>query len=177
MNLRELLLTASIPIQKFMQKIHPPYAQTTVAQAEAVMATLKNGDILLSREAWHFTNYFIPGYWSHAAIYWDGKVVEAVGSGVQIVDFRDWLIEKHNWIVLRPKINMYPVDVRAFVGQKYDYLFSNNNKNWYCSELARYCQAANLPLWLVYKKEVYPDDFYKAAINGDLQVVHEHRDK
>lgn len=183
MMIRDFLLTISIPIQKIMQKLHPPYAMTTVAEAEEAMKTMQDGDILLSREAWHFTNMFIKGFWSHAAIYGKGKVVEAVAPVVQEVDFRDWVIEKHNWCVLRPYVNDmdgYTVYLRAktLVGSMYDYLFKGKNKNWYCSELAQWAQSVNLPSKLKLKKNsLLPEHFYIAALNGELRVIHEHRDK
>lgn len=183
MKLRNFLLTLSIPIQKMMQKLHPPYAQTTVAEAEEVMKIMQDGDILLSREKWHFTNMFIGGFYSHAAIYGEGEVIEAVAPKVQVVDFRDWVIEKHFWCVIRPLKNVtngYQVFVKAaeMEGSFYDYLFSFGNKKWYCSEIVREVQASNLPTFLLSKKsQILPDDFYVAALNQELRLIAEHRDK
>lgn len=183
MNPRDLLLTLSIPIQDVMSMIHPPYAQTTVADAEAAMLIMRDGDILLSREAWHFTNYFIPGFWSHAAIYGQGKVIEAIKPAVQIVDFRDWVIEKHNWIVLRPICPAEQGEL-AFnnaikeIDKEYDDIFKPGNNKWYCSELSRDSYFhLYLPVSLTSKKTIVPEDFYKSALCGELKVIKEHRDK
>lgn len=191
MDVRDLLLKASIPVQKGMQKLHPPYAQTTVKQAEDAMKTMLPGDILISREAWHFTNLFIPGFWSHAAIYGNGEVVESVAPAVQVVDFRDWVIEKHNWAVLRPDQadNTSGRDAFSFakttLGRLYDYRFQNDNSKFFCSELVYDAWEAS-SLWaqgtFVKRKTfgqwtVTPDDFYNAALRNKLKVIHEHRDK
>lgn len=191
MDFRNFLLKASTPIQKVMQKIHPPYAQTTVKQAEDVMKFMLPGDILISREAWHFTNLFIPGFWSHAAIYGNGQVVESVAPMVQIVDWRDWVIEKHNWCVLRPTQTDNSSGRDAFsyakttLGRFYDYQFKKNNSNFFCSELV-YESWEAASMWgqdtFIKRKTfgqwtVTPDDFYNASMRGKLMVIYEHRDK
>lgn len=179
---KNFLLTCSIPIQKLMQKFHPPYAQTTVAEAEQVMKIMQDGDILLSREKWHFTNMFIKGFWSHAAIYGQGQVIEAVAPFVQVVDFRDWVIEKHFWCVLRPIKGpkdgyMVYTDAKLLEGLAYDYLFSFGNKKWYCSEVCREAQLVNLPQWMQdMKSQILPQAFYKAMTLGQLALVAEHHD-
>lgn len=191
MSLRSRLLGLSVPIQKQMQKLHPPYAQTTVSQAESAMKTMQPGDILLSREAWHFTNLFIPGFWSHAAIYGYGKVVESVAPMVQTVDWRDWVIEKHNWCVLRPfqPDNTSGRDAFSFangsLGRFYDYGFQKNNNLFFCSELvydsweahSTWAQGTFVKRKTLGEWTVTPDDFYNAAIRSKLMVIHEHRDK
>lgn len=190
MNIRDLLLRVSTPIQKLMQKIHPPYAQTTVKQAEDVMILMRQGDILLSREAWHFTNLFIPGFWSHAAIYGDGQVVESVAPSVQIVDWKDWVIEKHNWCILRPMDETPETGEEVFKyaktlrGRLYDYVFEKNNSAFFCSELV-YEAWETCSKWAgdVFTKRktfgqwtVTPDDFYNAALRNKIRIVYEHRD-
>jgi uncharacterized protein YycO len=157
--------------------------------AEKAMETMLDGDILISREAWHFTNLFIPGFWSHAAIYGQGQVVEAVAPKVQIVDFRDWVIEKHNWCVLRPVGGINGDKAFQFanlqIGTLYDYRFSKNNGLFFCSELV-YDAWDAVSSWGidVFTKRltmgewtVTPDDYYGAAQKAKLLVIHEHRDK
>lgn len=190
MSLRSLILDASVPVQKVMQKIHPPCAQTTVRMAEVAMQSMRDGDILLSREAWHFTNMFIPGFWSHAAIYGQGKVVESVAPAVQIVDFRDWVIEMHNWCVLRP-MQADPTSGRdafkfacAQDDKPYNYKFQKSDKSFWCSGLVYDAWEAN-SLWAqdVFVKRltwgewsVTPEDFYQAAFRGKLETIFEWRD-
>ncbi|MFM6929952.1 MAG: YiiX/YebB-like N1pC/P60 family cysteine hydrolase [Bdellovibrio sp.] len=191
MSLRTDLLGLSIPIQKEMQKLHPPEPKTTVRMVEAVMPQVRDGDILLSREAWHFTNNFIPGYWSHAAIYGQGQVVEAVAPAVQVVDdFRDWAVKKHNWCVLRPMTTEQAEGALAFfwaesqIGKLYDYRFSKNNGLFFCSELvfdawdmtSRWGEDVFVKRLTFGEWTVTPDDFYNAVKRAKLKLIFEHRD-
>lgn len=183
--MREFLFWMSTPLQKLMQKLHPPYAQTTVAEAEEILSHMEVGDILVSREKWHFTNLFIPGFWSHCAIYGEGKVIEAVAPYVQVVDFKDWVIEKHYWCVLRLPVRD---GQRAYVwalkqvGCGYDYQFSSRLKRgmkrlFYCSGLVYKAYREELQRYLGRHKSITPEDFYKLSQRGLLKVVREHRDK
>ncbi|MEM8946921.1 MAG: YiiX/YebB-like N1pC/P60 family cysteine hydrolase [Planctomycetota bacterium] len=44
---------------------------------------LEPGDVLVTRKEHSLTNYFLPGYWPHAALYiGNGRVVEALADGV-----------------------------------------------------------------------------------------------
>lgn len=195
MWLRRLLLQWSTPIQKFMQRLHPPEPRTHYSLAVAIQKQLRDGDILLSREAWHFTNLFIPGFWSHAAIVGNhGTVIEAVAPRVQAVDFIDWVMRKHNWCVLRPMEGMgFPVAEQGqaafnsalnLVGLPYDYGFDHTNRAFYCSELVYHCWALN-SVWAnrdftkrptMGMVTVVPDDFYRARAEGKLAIIHEHRE-
>lgn len=181
-------------MQKIMQSMHPPEPRTTYHEARSVYQTLRDGDILLSREAWHFTNMFIPGYWSHAAIYQEGldggMVVEAVAPTVQIVSFIDWAMRKNDWVVLRP-CTEEPLDgLRAASwaseqeGLPYDYQFDETNQAFYCSELvyqAYFHTNSMWTHWFTLRRTmgyltVTPDDFYSAVGPGKLEIIHEHRD-
>lgn len=187
MSLRATLLRLSIPIQKFLQKLHPPEPETTIAVVSSVYLELEPGDILLSREAWHFTNLFIPGFWSHAAIvsaHSDG-VIEAVAPQVRVVNFADWAIRKHNWCVIRPNAaggRFAAENAQGFIGREYDYLFDHqSDKAFFCSELVF---LAWLDSWQSFdyrrtwgKWTVTPDDFYQAALKTDkARIIYEHLD-
>jgi uncharacterized protein YycO len=142
-SLRRWLLKASIPIQKFMQLLHPPDSLVTAQFALVLVTHIKTGDVLLSRENWHFTNMFIPGYWSHAAIYAGGEVFESVGGGVRSQNIYEWLFNKDFVLVLRPQffIDKSQIVERALaqVGKPYDYEFRSEIDTFYCSELVWYC--------------------------------------
>ncbi len=48
-----------------------------------LMEQLQPGDVMVTRKEHSLTNYFLPGYWPHAALYiGDGRVIEALADGV-----------------------------------------------------------------------------------------------
>lgn len=192
MSLRSILLSLSVPVQKLMQRLHPPEPKTTYREVMDVLAEMQDGDIVLSREAWHFTNLFIPGFWSHAAIYGNKSVVESVAPVVQLVDAVDWFMRKHNWCVVRFEADPM-VGAAAFtnamreIDLPYDYFFNwtpVGNKAFYCSRLVYYSlRIASMRFANAFtlrrtfgEPTVTPDDFYNACTSGKLRLVHEHRD-
>ncbi len=173
-RLRLWVLELSIPIQKVMQKLHPPEALTNFETAVALTIKMRDGDVLLSRERWHFTNLFIPGYWSHAAIYGDGMVIEAIGTGVQMVAFEDWITKKHSWCILRPAGDGMSAWSKAFeaLGDGYDYTFGSAAKAFYCSGLVKFAWS-----WSWAKGTITPENIYQASRMGEfIQIIEEHRD-
>lgn len=50
-----------------------------------LLERLRPGDVLVTRKEHSLTNYFLPGYWPHAALYiGEGQVVEALADGVRV---------------------------------------------------------------------------------------------
>lgn len=194
-KLRKALLKASIPVQKWMQKIHPPEPNLSYQDAIRAASELQLGDILISKNHLRLTNLFIPGYWSHAAIYDGQKVIEAVGTGVQEVHPVEWLLKCNDFAILRPQAELTAQAqtvmftwLRMQIGKPYDYMFNlGAHKEWYCSELAFYA-------WN-YVEEIIPwtqsftlrrtwgeltvvaDDFYEAMKKGKLTLIYEHYQK
>ncbi len=171
----QFLLRLSTPIQKFMQKLSVPEPKTDFETAVELQEKLKAGDILLSRESFHFTNLFIPGFWSHAVIYGEGYIIEATGNGVRMEDFKTWLVKKHNWCVVRP-VSQYQTGDKAWskafeaLGDKYDYEFCQDNKQFYCSELVAWAWNN---LW---EGCVTPERIYNWGMLEDERIIEEHRD-
>jgi len=54
-------------------------ALITPIQCDTIMQNSEPGDIVLQRQEWYMTNYGIPGFWSHAALY--------LGSYKQLLDY------------------------------------------------------------------------------------------
>lgn len=170
--LRNKLLHYSIPIQKLLQKLGKPEPRVKYAQVREALYLARPGDCILTREDWRFTNLLIPGFWSHAAIFDEGlQVVEAIGSGVQVVDPVEMLLKKDDFCILRPMF-LHPVEANEAskyakyqVGKAYDYMFSANNA-WYCSELVymAYVEASEKGL-IPIKAEV---------VLGELSITPDH---
>lgn len=185
-----------MPVQKWMQKIHPPEPNFTYHQAICLIPVLQAGDILISKNHMRLTNLFIPGSWSHAAIY-DGMIIyEAVGTGVQKVHPIEWFLKCNDFAVLRPNSKLSErarhemvAWLRSIEGRPYDYSFdfSTTQQAFYCSELA-YLAWANVSKWNDWTNSfrlrktfgevtVVADDFYNAVKKGKLTLIYEHYQK
>lgn len=192
--MRRWLLQLSVPIQKLMQKMHPPERMISYKFVKTFTyvdwdANLQDGDVLLSREKWHFTNIFIPGFWSHAAVFASGGVFEAVGEGVGEVDLFEWLYKKDYVMILRPTFLGDRARVAMFVlkqkGKPYDFKFSSGIKAWYCSELvykalsAGAFRRAGSDVFTLRKtfgvSTVTPQDFENAAAKGKFTIIADSR--
>jgi hypothetical protein len=168
--MRRLILRLLTPLQRIAQRIGNPEPRITTRFADSVLQDLQNGDLLLSREEWKITNPFVPGFWGHAAIYYNGQIVEAVGdykdeetgrllNGVRFQDPRRWLFQKDHVAHLRlslPQKERNDIGIVAHwqQGKRYDYSFWPNADEFYCSELFVY--AHNVVAW--YDKITLPQD-------------------
>ena len=181
--IRRGLLHASVPIQKVMQQIHRPEYKIDDEFYFSLTHKIRNGDTLLSREDWHFTNPFIPGYWKHAAIFSHGMVVEAVGEGVRWQSLARWCFTKDYIAALRPLFlssshaSLAAIKAEHWIGKPYDYEFSAGLKALYCSELvlAAYESMSEFPPFTLREtfgvKTVTPTDFWNAEDKFDRVIV------
>lgn len=126
---------------------------------------LKPGDILLRRYEGAVLSWFIPGRFSHSAIYiGNGVVVHALGDGVQKTDIIDFLRCDAYAILRCNKQNADEIAARAveiaksYIGYSYDYELNicedyknkyevtKRTKEVYCHELTRSCYPdLNIP--------------------------------
>lgn len=135
------------PILKLASKIGNPEPHVTAEFYYLAQGLLKEGDILLSREDLKTINLFIPGFWSHVAIYaGEGKfketVVEAIGKGVVQTPLVQWILQKDHIAILRFTDATLEHGLKAAKfalaqeGKPYDYQVSPGTQAWYCAELA-----------------------------------------
>ena len=184
---RLIFLHFMTPIQKIMQHIARPDPRVTSAFVNRLVPTLEDGDILLSREEWHLTNPFVPGFWGHAAIVHGSLAVEAIGEGVVTQDLYRWLYQKDSVAVLRPNVGREQRKIAAEIakgfadrGIPYDYGFEPGDKSFYCSELVAYAYAKSTadsfdfyPRLTFGVKTVVPQDFYNAKEQNKFYLVDE----
>lgn len=180
------------------------YRQREVEQE--LLATLQPGDILLEKTPFRLTDLMIPGYWGHAAIWtggeselramgiWrhpavlpyqsairaDGRIVEALRSGVKLSTLHQFL-NVDDLVVLRPRTPEPDVQtarvVRAFrqLGKAYDFNFDvESTDRIVCSELV-YQVYTEMP-WptskLLGRATISPDQVaVRALADGPLRVV------
>lgn len=176
MNIRNWLLKISIPISKIISKIQRPPLLINYKDVEVIKQIIKDGDILLSRVDWEFSNLFIPGFFGHAAIYTHGFVYEAVTSGVRRVPIEEFAFKKDHIEIKRSSLVLRSAIARKEGGlflqrqinDKYDLSFTwKGNTAWYCSKLVyKYCENVykNFKSYMPLKKTfgevtIVPDDF------------------
>jgi len=140
MIFRIIILSLLTPVQRWMQKIGNPEPKISSFFAEYAVKNLEDGDLLLSKEDWRLTNLFVPGKWGHAAVFYQGNVIEAIGSGVRKENVHRWLYQKDSVCILRPRIkkelrSCIGTVCRAQIGKPYDYEFIADADSFYCSEL------------------------------------------
>lgn len=199
-NLRRRILEVSYPILKKVGKIHAPFSHKFIEQqdVEALMETLRPGDLLLARNRSEFTNLIISGFYKHLGVYvGDGQIVEAVDPSVQSVGIYDFAMTKDYIVVVRSKTATEYEKIKAvkaakdFIGRSYDYGFyipsielpnhsqyiKSENHAFYCAELGYWCYRIAQPGMAFKLRDVLgvptvaPQDFVDAAKHW--QVVFE----
>jgi len=170
MSLRSQFLSAVVPLTKLMGRIHAPFSHKEVTgyHVYSIVPHLKAGAGFVTYTNGEFSNLFIPGRFSHYAMYYqeehvsfDGKpykvpyVIEAIGKGVCKTDLITFLTRKDRVVLIYPTFCDEKVMTRAsevaarLIGQPYDYGFASGNNAWFCSEVGQHayktaCKEANL---------------------------------
>jgi uncharacterized protein YycO len=169
-------------ISFFISKIHLPWSTLKIKANgyRSILERISNGDILLSYTEGELSNVFIPGQWSHTAMFLDSEwipgVIEATSEGVIHTDIIDFCLSKDKICLLRPtflseseKSECLKRGVRQ-LGKPYDYAMRSDTKAFYCSELIWYC--INNDKFTMRKRlgqlTVVPDDFYKARTKFEV---------
>jgi uncharacterized protein YycO len=161
-----LLEKVSVPVAKFISKLHSPFSHKKISFIEykAICAHMQPGDILLSRTSGELGNLFIPGKYKHVAIVVDSEfVVEATANhGVIKTHIFDFCRTKDYISLVRPSVMGQSKQVASeralfLVGASYDFLFSEADSSYYCSELVDYAYRA-AGVYLVSRQKVYGRD-------------------
>jgi hypothetical protein len=111
-------------------------------QLDIAEQVIKRGDFILTYKIGEATNLGIPGEYKHLGIYLgNGKVIEAVGSGVRVVRLDGFLYRKDKFRITRDTL-LSPSSINAMIdwlykqeGQRYDMDLSPENGMFYCYEL------------------------------------------
>ncbi len=119
-------------------------------QLSIVHQQLQPGDIILTRRNGFISNLFIPGYWTHSALYIgpdaeeyiknDPCVIEAISEGITLRTLEESL-QANAFIIFRPIVPKEDINVaieNAFsqIGKPYDYDFDfSTHDKLSCTEL------------------------------------------
>jgi len=138
-----------------------------------ILDTIQPGDILLRRYHRYVSGWFIPGYYTHVAIYvGDGKIIHATTHDVCDEDILTFC-RADEIAVLRPKVTdevkQIAVDMaKSIIGREYDFLFDgNDDQRFYCSEVPKYCYSGVFDD--IGSNKIPPD----AYLNAGMEVIHE----
>lgn len=105
---------------------HVPSLPPEIAQQ--VLELLRPGDVLVTRKEHAITNYFLPGYWPHVAMYvGDSEVVESMKDGVLEREM-DSPFGNDSVAIIRPILDEETIQMaikraRSHVGKPYDFDF------------------------------------------------------
>lgn len=185
-QLRRFILSVFKPVAKTVSHWYIAFRRPkmNLRDVQEILMKIRPGDVLISRSAGEFTNWFIPGFWTHAALYAaDHQVVEAVSPCVRIITLPEFLLSKDFVCVLRPTFadEVQKVSAIAFAKLQatnlvpYDYQFAPTEKEFYCAELigASYVYALDgkspfTPRYTLGVLTYTPADFYNAIQKFEL---------
>jgi len=182
-SLRNLILKILFPFNRWMGKQHMPFTRKkmTAHDYHSLLEIARSGDVILTQVSGEMTNLFIPGHWTHAAIFCQqvGRppyVIEAVGKGVVKKDLIGFLMKKDSAVLVRPSYVTQGHQLQAArlalkqVGKPYDYEFRSSSQAFYCAELVWYVydQVSSGPSMFVMRetlgeKTVLPQDIANAS--------------
>lgn len=141
----------------------------------AILDLIRDGDIIVCRRRWTFSNLFIPGYWKHAAMYVGLRTtVEALGSGVQRTSLGELLDRVDEIAIVRSRSvdaaegQYAAAAIQSLVGARYDLEFAWGNDAFYCSEACVWALLQAEPLLgfrrrsIMGVETILPNDFYEA---------------
>lgn len=158
-------------------------------QLHILRDNLQPGDIILTRRNGYISNLFIPGYWTHSAIYVgrlkescqaalpadldhinpaNEYIIEALSEGITLRTLEESIMVDA-FIVLRPKIKPSNVDIAIFnalehLGKPYDFNFDFNTVDKIaCTELIyhafRHCRI------------IHPEKMYGRRFTTPSEIV------
>jgi len=142
-----------------------------------ILNELMPGDILLRRYSHYLGSVFIPGYFSHGAVYvGQNRVIHMLGEGICEEDILTFL--RCDDIAILRCVDMYKTQkaIQAAEGYlklkiDYDYDFDfDSSKRFSCTEFVDACYDY-IAKDMLNKKMVMPDDFLNLAESRNFDVV------
>lgn len=126
-----------------LSRVKIPWRALTKNDAWNARKFLEDGDLIFVRHRGSLVSRGIPGFYSHAGIYIDGKIYEAYYPKVSAVPIEDFFTRYTHAKIMKPKLKLVLRDLRNaiydFNNLPYDKSFSLSNDSLYCFEYAYYC--------------------------------------
>lgn len=141
-------------------------------ESRHILNTLRPGDVLLRRYDRYVSGWFIPGYYTHAAIAKNRQtIIHATTHGVVEEDILTFIRADHIVILRYQEDDLVAKSAanlcETFLGQDYDFTFvSGDKKKLFCTELIKFCYPGVLDQL---EGTINPDQL----INTKLKVIHE----
>jgi hypothetical protein len=173
----DILLTLLRPFIVVFGKIGLPKRKVTGADYFKFRDSINVGTVLLTKTNFEFSNLINPTELKHAGIYVGNVfgdevkyVFESVGEGAILTDLVTFMTTKD--IVVGCELRSrnpaqtsqgLPKTVLRFKGIKYDYLFKDGGKAFYCFELAAECL-----------KDIYPGINFKCREIVKGKKIYDH---
>ncbi len=137
-----------------------------------VLDIIQPGDILVRMYNNYIGSFFIPGYWTHAAIFeGPNNIIHMLGAGINREDILTFMrcddigILRHKGGIEVAQEAIELARTQLEKGTKYDFDFNTeNSETFYCTELIDYCYNLGYPK----DKILIPDQL---IFNPDLEVI------
>jgi len=144
-KLKSFLLTIFGDIKVFkwpMFLVYYPYTfRCRANEYRMALHYLQEGDLIFRKYDDYLDGKFIPGPFSHGAIYiGDRTIIHSTAEGVHEIDLLDYL-RCDKFCILRPNRGQKIAIKRAknILGKEYDFDFKSTDKRFYCFEVCAYC--------------------------------------
>ena len=127
-----------------------------------ILDVLEPGDVLFRRYNHYLGTLFVPGKWPHVAIYiGNGKVIHMLFKGITEEDILTFTRTDNMAIYRHDNKDMAiqaAVEAQKVLEthRKYDFEFEDDDDEWYCSELIKFCYKLDIT-----EKIIYPDYYTK----------------
>lgn len=127
-------------LARFFSRIHIPCSRKLLHEKEifGAIKKLRDGDVILTHVRGELTNLGLS-YWSHAGIFYQGKVYEATTLGVVASDPTYFFSKKDAAAIYRPSFSLNLNALYKFLSSSlnapYDFEFEDSDREFYCFEL------------------------------------------
>lgn len=163
---------------RFFSRIHIPCSRKRMHEPEILrlISKMKDGDVVLTHTRGELTNFGLS-YWSHAGIFYQGKIYEATTCGVVASDPKIFLARKDAATIYRPLFSFVILTVKHFLESNlnapYDFDFKDSDKEFYCFELAArtFLYATVSPIVLKKRRTLFGKKYLASSLQDPVLFI------